>query len=187
MVVRLSYLDNGIPDTRKAGLYIATNPSGLLTVAVEFFPFFPFFPFLLFPAVALPISASRKLAETQTHHHNKQFIDEDFSQSKWLISAFMVYHQRKLTEFVFIILFQGYHCVTDLQVTQYMIYRKAPRTGITEGSAVNTLRPRQNGRHFIDDIFKCIFSWMKMFEFQLKFHWSLFLRVQLTIFHDWFR
>ena len=31
------------------------------------------------------------------------------------------------------------------------------------------------------------FSWMKMFEFQLKFHWSLFLRVQLTIFQHWFR
>ena len=48
---------------------------------------------------------------------------------------------------------------------------------------VNTLRPRQNGRHFADDIFK----WMKMFEFQLKFHWSLFLRVRLTIFQHWFR
>ena len=24
------------------------------------------------------------------------------------------------------------------------------------------------------------FSWMKMFEFRLRFHWSLFLRVQLT-------
>ena len=31
------------------------------------------------------------------------------------------------------------------------------------------------------------FSWMKMYEFQLKFHWSLFLRVQLTIFQHWFR
>ena len=31
------------------------------------------------------------------------------------------------------------------------------------------------------------FSSMKMFEFLLKFHWSLFLRVQLTIFHHWFR
>ena len=31
------------------------------------------------------------------------------------------------------------------------------------------------------------FSWMKMFEFRLKFHWSLFLRVQLTIFRHWFR
>ena len=31
-------------------------------------------------------------------------------------------------------------------------------------------------------IFWSAFSWMKMFEFRLKFHWSLFLRVQLTIF-----
>ena len=31
------------------------------------------------------------------------------------------------------------------------------------------------------------FSWMKMLEFGLRFHWSLFPRVQLTIFHHWFR
>ena len=31
------------------------------------------------------------------------------------------------------------------------------------------------------------FSWMKMLEFRLKFHWSLFPRVQLTIFQHWFR
>ena len=31
------------------------------------------------------------------------------------------------------------------------------------------------------------FSWMKMLEFRLKFHWSLFLRVQLTTFQRWFR
>ena len=31
------------------------------------------------------------------------------------------------------------------------------------------------------------FSWMKMFEFRLKFHWILVLRVQLTVFHHWFR
>ena len=31
------------------------------------------------------------------------------------------------------------------------------------------------------------FSWLKMFEFRLHFHWSLFLRVQLTIFQHWFR
>ena len=35
--------------------------------------------------------------------------------------------------------------------------------------------------------FLSAFSWMKMFQFQLKFHRSLFLRVQLTIFHHWFR
>ena len=31
------------------------------------------------------------------------------------------------------------------------------------------------------------FLWMKMLEFWLKFHWSLCLRVQLTIFQHWFR
>ena len=31
------------------------------------------------------------------------------------------------------------------------------------------------------------FSWMKMLEFRLKFHWNLFHRVQLTIFQHWFR
>ena len=30
------------------------------------------------------------------------------------------------------------------------------------------------------------FCWMRMYEFRLKFHWSLFLRVQLTIFQNWF-
>ena len=31
------------------------------------------------------------------------------------------------------------------------------------------------------------FSWMKMLEFRLNFHWSLFLRFQLKIFQHWFR
>ena len=35
--------------------------------------------------------------------------------------------------------------------------------------------------------FSDAFTWMKMYEFWLRFHWSLFLRVQLTIFQHWFR
>ena len=31
------------------------------------------------------------------------------------------------------------------------------------------------------------FSWMKMYESRLRFHWSLFLWVQLTIFQNWLR
>ena len=31
------------------------------------------------------------------------------------------------------------------------------------------------------------FSWMTLLEFRLRFHWSSFLRVQLTIFQHWFR
>ena len=30
------------------------------------------------------------------------------------------------------------------------------------------------------------FSWMKILEFQIKFHWSLFLKALLTIFQHWF-
>ena len=47
------------------------------------------------------------------------------------------------------------------------------------------------GREKMDAIsqtkFSSAFSWMKIFEFRLKFHWSLFLSVQLTIFQHWFR
>ena len=31
------------------------------------------------------------------------------------------------------------------------------------------------------------FSWLKMYEYRVKFHWSLFLRVQLIISQHWFR
>ena len=34
--------------------------------------------------------------------------------------------------------------------------------------------------------FSNAFSWMKTFEFRFKFHWILFLGVQLTIFQHWF-
>ena len=35
--------------------------------------------------------------------------------------------------------------------------------------------------------FSNAFSWMKMNEFRIKFHWSLFLGAQLTILQHWFR
>ena len=47
------------------------------------------------------------------------------------------------------------------------------------------------GRDKMDAIsqttFSIAFSWMKIFEYRLKLHWNLFLRVQLTIFQHWFR
>ena len=36
-------------------------------------------------------------------------------------------------------------------------------------------------------IFSGAFSGMKIYEFRLRFHWSLFLRFELTIFQHWFR
>ena len=53
-------------------------------------------------------------------------------------------------------------------------------------SIVNSSLPGQNGRHFADDIFKCTFM-NENFVFWFEFHWSLFLRVQLTISQHWFR
>ena len=50
----------------------------------------------------------------------------------------------------------------------------------------NTLRPRQNCRHFTNDISNA-FSLMKIYEFCLRFYLNLFLRFQLTIFQHWFR
>ena len=45
---------------------------------------------------------------------------------------------------------------------------------------INTLSPRQNGRHFADDIPKH-FVLTKMLKLRFKLHWSLFPRVWLTI------
>ena len=61
---------------------------------------------------------------------------------------------------------------------------KSPR--LSALGTINSLRPRQDGRHFPDDISNA-FSWMKMYKFRLIFPWSLFPRVQLTIYQHWFR
>ena len=47
------------------------------------------------------------------------------------------------------------------------------------------------GRNKMDAIFQTTswnaFSWMKIYKFRLRFHWSLFPRVHLTLFQHWFR
>ena len=45
---------------------------------------------------------------------------------------------------------------------------------------LNTLRTRQNGRHFPD---ANAFCWKKMYEFRLRFHRSLFRRAQWTTYN----
>ena len=49
--------------------------------------------------------------------------------------------------------------------------------------AFNTLRPRPNGLHIPDDIFKCIFLNENIWIF-IKVSLKLFLSVQLTIFQQ---
>ena len=51
---------------------------------------------------------------------------------------------------------------------------------------LNTLRPRQMAAIF-QTTFSNAFSWMKIYQFRLRFHWSLLPRVKLTIIHSWFR
>ena len=66
----------------------------------------------------------------------------------------------------------------------------SPRTSfvqyVTNNYGLNTLRPRQNGHHFPDDIFKWIFFNCNVWTV-LRFHWNLFLRFELTIFQHWLR
>ena len=40
---------------------------------------------------------------------------------------------------------------------------------------------------FSQTTYSIALSWMKMYEFRLRFHWNLFPRVQLTISQHWFR
>ena len=45
----------------------------------------------------------------------------------------------------------------------------------------------RDGMNISQTTFSNVFSSMKMFEFRKEFHWSLFPRVQFTIFQHWFR
>ena len=73
------------------------------------------------------------------------------------------------------------------QATSHYLSQCWPRSmspnGVTRPQWVKNLNSSpsgQNGRHFAGDIFRCILL-MKNFVFWLKFHLSLFLRIQLTI------
>ena len=69
------------------------------------------------------------------------------------------------------------------EIIQMQIY---PCSFLNQSSMakVNTLRQRQKGCYFPEDILKSIFL-MKTYKFWLRFHWSLVLRVQLAIFQHW--
>ena len=92
------------------------------------------------------------------------------------------------------------HVLEDYTSKNYTQISQGPMVSITSNIALygpqdkqelisqmfNTLRLRQNGRHFADDTFKCIFMnenvWITI-NISLKF----FLNVELTIFQHWFR
>ena len=68
----------------------------------------------------------------------------------------------------------------------YLIDVTVLHMNLSPTKVFNTLRPRQMDA-ISQTTFSNAFSWTKMLEFGLNFHWSLFRRVQLTIFQQWFR
>ena len=66
----------------------------------------------------------------------------------------------------------------------WLINAEWSRLGIPQRPSVNKLRSTQMYA-ISQTTFSIAFAWMKMFEFRLKFHWSLSLRFQLTTFQHW--
>ena len=63
----------------------------------------------------------------------------------------------------------------------------AHRNNITGGRVCLTQWGRDKMVTIFQTTFSNAFSWTKMYELRLRFHWRLFPRVQLTIFQHWFR
>ena len=80
--------------------------------------------------------------------------DRRCSNYIWVIDNFIAYQGASLSK-SFCVGYISQHTMISQQSLQIFGCRTLP---------VNILRPRQNGRHFPDDIFKCIF-FMKMYEF----------------------
>ena len=73
-------------------------------------------------------------------------------------------------------------------MSQCLVVEKEARQpqGNTWNRSLTHLPLGQNGHHFADDVFNSIYVNDK-FCILIKCHWSLFLRVQLTITQNWFR
>ena len=73
---------------------------------------------------------------------------------------------------IFVKFLMKFRCVTFFYTIFISIGRTVPFFNPLRAHDVNTLRPRHNGRHFADDIFKCFFLnenvWIPI-KFSLKF------------------
>ena len=78
-----------------------------------------------------------------------------------------------------------YNVITTNSIFCHPYYNSSTVTA-TGRPSFNTLRARQDGRHFPDDIFKRIFL-NQMYEFLLRFHWNLFSKGQSKISQHWLR
>ena len=88
-----------------------------------------------------------------------------------------------------------YQCITFVFVYVHVNRQTYWITHMVSQILVNNCSGHDSLTHWGQDKMAAIFqttfsnefSWMKMFKFRLRFHWSLFPRVQLTIFQHWFR
>ena len=114
----------------------------------------------------------------------------------WVTYA-SVWRRRKAHADGFVIIpnCRGWHTALNTNPIQYWFMKTGgnhwmdkrwPYYSWPPGLLFNSSPHGQNGCHFADDNSNA-FSWMKSFVFWLNFHWSLFLRVQLTITQHWFR
>ena len=118
--------------------------------------------------------------QLRPEENDRQFTDEIFKSTfpmKWPVFCFKVHRT----------LFPRIPIDNKRQLIQIVAWCQTDGGSLSGGITAQfaTLRPRQNGR--LLQTFSNAFSWMKMYEFRLMFHWSLFIRVQLTIFQHWFR
>ena len=137
-------------------------------------------------------------------HH---IVEEDWSIMVWKSCVSTLYsgNTSKLLFFIFfqllyaqkVIILKGSNLVDCILLWKYMDH-KGPfgmghfvKPGKLSAPLFLFLSLTHWGRDKMDAISQTTssiaFSWMKMFEFRLKFQWSLFLRAQLTIFQHWFR
>ena len=85
----------------------------------------------------------------------------------------------------------GWKVLLKNDVTSFESLLPAIRSDTAEGRAGKRCYLTHWGREKMATIFLTTYSnassWMKMYEFWLRFHWSLFLSVKLTTFQHWFR
>ena len=74
-----------------------------------------------------------------------------------------------------------YHPLLWLTATAWLISPRAKMALAKTRWFALTHSPMEKKAAILKTIFADAFSWMKCFVFGLKFYWSLFLRVQLTI------
>ena len=82
-----------------------------------------------------------------------------------------------------------YHCRwwPGASRSQYMILSLFSQNITASGPNGSTHWGRDKKAVFSQTTFSNAFSWMKIYEFSLRFHWRLFLKFKLTISQHWFR